>query len=90
MRKLETIRVLYRDLNLSLWGLPYNLRPGQAPRNLQDAGNTAGWIWLGSPGWFGGMTIAEMDEVREYLARHAVYVPGNAYEHSTLESEAAP
>ena len=88
MSRFKTIRVLYRDANLSLWGVPYNLRPGQSPRHIQDAGNARDWIWLGSPGWFGGMTIAEMDEVRAYLAKLGPLVPGNAYEHSTLESEA--
>ena len=39
-----TIRVLYRDNNLTLWGIPYDMRPGQAPRDLQRAYADYEWI----------------------------------------------
>lgn len=58
--RLASIKILYRDRNLSLWGIPYLLRPGQSPRHLQEpdgrtmfereergAKNTHDWIWLG-------------------------------------------
>ena len=69
---LASVRVLYRDRNLQLWGIPYEMRPGQAPRHLQDAGNTTGWIWLGSPGWYGHMSKDEQEIVRDYLARSEI------------------
>ena len=35
---LSSIRVLYRQPDtLSLWGIPYDLRPGQSPRDLWNA-----------------------------------------------------
>lgn len=36
-RDLRSVRVLYRDRNLQLWGIPYDLRPGQSPRDLFDS-----------------------------------------------------
>jgi hypothetical protein len=38
MIKLETIRVLWRQPDLmSLWGIPYAMRPGQSPRQLWES-----------------------------------------------------
>lgn len=35
---LSSIRVLYRQPDtLALWGIPYDLRPGQSPRDLWNA-----------------------------------------------------
>ena len=34
---LASIRVLWRDRNGGLWGIPYGMRPGQSPHNLWDS-----------------------------------------------------
>ena len=84
---LSTIRVLFRAPDtLALYGLPYEMRRdiGQAPRHLWKAGQTKGWIWLGSPGWFGSMTAGRRREVEAFLSRHKDDIPGNPYEWVTL------
>lgn len=69
---LSTIRVLWRQPNgsMSLWGIPYPMRPGQAPRDLYERfdGPAPDWIWLGSPGWWGAMTRERIEEVKAFLA----------------------
>jgi hypothetical protein len=82
---LAKIRILFRDIEtLALWGLPYdNLRPGQEPRHI-DRRWRGDWIWLGSPGWFGGMSPEEQAAVKAFLATHREQVPTNAYEWSKL------
>lgn len=83
---LDTIRVLYRDENLQLWGIPYEMRReiGQSPRHLAKAGNTKGWVWLGSPGWWGSLSGSDQEAVKAFLDKHRDAVPGNWYEFSTL------
>lgn len=85
-RNLQTVRVLYRDANCQLWGIPYLMRRdvGQQPRDLQRAGRTEGWIWLGSPGWWGHMTHAEQVETETFLARVKDQIPGNPFEWDEL------
>lgn len=34
---LRAVKVLYLDQHLTLWGLPYELRPGQSPRDIERA-----------------------------------------------------
>lgn len=69
---LSQIKVLYRDANMNLWGIPYQMRPGQSPSDLFKANRAYqapkpghygskqvsldDWRWLGSPGWYGAMT----------------------------------
>ena len=80
---LSKIRVLWRQPDtLTLWGLPYDLREGQSPRDLWDAptpelcwgqwaprapGPHPGWVYLGSLGWFGSMSDAQIVEVKRFL-----------------------
>ena len=47
------MKTLYRSNTgcMSLWGIPYKMKPGQGPKDL--IGNTENWTWLGSPGWYG-------------------------------------
>lgn len=96
LETLSTIRILFRAPDsLSLYGIPYQLRPSQAPRDLfmrsvpygrfqrLEAGPVpVGWIWLGTPGWFGSMTGEEQTLVRAWLGerRERDELPGNAYE----------
>lgn len=79
---LSRIQTLYMDRNLSLWGIPYKMRKdiGQAPRHIQDAGNTKGWIYLCNPGWFGNRTDEDVKEIKAYLERVAEFLPHNAFE----------
>ena len=71
--RLATIRVLYRAPDtLSLWGIPYGMRPGQQPRDLQRVGNTNGWIWLGCPGWWYSIPKADQDAITQWLAARDV------------------
>lgn len=81
---LSNIRVLYRDVNCQLYGLPYDLRPGQSPRDLQRAGKTQGWIWLGGGGWWGNMSEEDQRACQAFLSQHADVVPRNPYEYSTV------
>lgn len=96
MSDLNTIRVLYRDGLLQLWGIPYEMRRdvGQAPKDLDLVNNRRGWIYLGSShvdrltktavGWFGSMSVERMEEVKAYLVAHADDLPLNHYEWVTL------
>jgi len=93
---LSSIRVLFRAPDaLTLWGIPYEMRPGQAPRDLWRAYNEwtpprpgwygspqpkLGWIYLGEAGWFGSMRPERKAEVKAFLAKHKSDIPGNPYE----------
>jgi len=79
---LSSIRVLYRDTHLSLWGIPYNLRPDQQPKDISSA-YRSDWIWLGSPGWWGNMPPERRIEVERWLST-VPYIPGNPYEWEIL------
>jgi hypothetical protein len=35
--RLDQIKILYRDVNMRLWGIPYEMRPGQQPWDLYSA-----------------------------------------------------
>lgn len=66
MKNIKDIKILYRqNITMSLWGLTCRLIPGQQPSNIA---NRQGWIWLGSPGWWGGMSAAEILEIKNFLA----------------------
>ena len=93
--KLQTVKILYRAPDsLALWGIPYSMRPGQAPRDLQRARDSyqaprpghygskpvdlSDWIFLGYPGSLGGLTAAETETIAAFLADKEI--PGNPYE----------
>ena len=83
-RPLESIRVLFRDADsLDLWGIPYDMRPGQGPKDIARAFRED-WIWLGTPGWYYDMPKARQEEVRAFLAKHAASVPMGPYEWSRV------
>lgn len=69
--RFASIKVLYRaPQTMALWGIPYEMRPGQQPRHLAEAGDSyvapppgyygskqvdlSDWVYLGSPGWYSG------------------------------------
>lgn len=85
---LDSIKVLFRrDDSLELFGVPYKMRPGQGAKDIFRAGNTKGWIWLGSPGWWGSMTKGEQALVKAFLAKHKDDVPTGPNEWSTLPGQ---
>lgn len=83
IKLLGSIRVLYRDSNLALWGIPYDMRPGQSPSDLKRAHDLyipppygtygskqislADWIYLGSPGWYGNLSAEQISSIKSYL-----------------------
>jgi len=99
---LSSIRVLFRAPDaLTLWGIPYEMRPGQSPRHLLDAYRTwvaprpghygsnqikLGWIYLGEPGWFGSMSRARRAEVDAFLSKHKDDIPQGPYEWTRLSA----
>ncbi len=85
---LSQIRVLFRAGNLSLYGIPDQMRPGQQPRDLWRA-NQAGhrtdgprddWLWLGSPGWWGRLAEEEQALVRAWLDERKDHIPHGCWE----------
>jgi hypothetical protein len=85
MLPLQNIKILFRAPDtLALYGVPYEMRPGQQPGDLWRAGNTKGWIWLGSPGWWGNMSPDDQAEVQAFLSKHHDAIPGNPYEWDRL------
>lgn len=102
VEKLKSIKVLFRmPDSLALVGIPYDMRPGQQPRDIWKAFrdytspkpghygskqvDISDWIWLGTPGWFGDMTAEEVAAVKDFIAKHRDDVPGNPYEWSRIE-----
>jgi len=85
---LDQIKVLYRDRNCQLWGIPYRMRPGQSPMHLWNARavnqniNLDDWRWLGTLGWYGSMTKDEQEQTKAFLTplRDAGWLPGNPHE----------
>jgi hypothetical protein len=103
---LSSIRVLFRAPDaLTLWGIPYEMRPGQSPRDLWRAYHewtpprpgwygsnrpNLGWIYLGEPGWYGSTSPARVAEIKAFLTTHKEDIPDNPYEWSTLSSPKRP
>lgn len=100
--KLKTIKVLFRmPDSLALIGIPYDMKPGQQPRDLWKAFrdyiplrpghygskqiDLSDWIWLGTPGWFYDYTREEIAEIKAFIEKHRDDVPGNPYEWSRIE-----
>lgn len=95
-KKLSGIRVLWRAPNtLDLWGLPYDLRPGQTPYDLFKASkilhptrgfltSIADWVWLGQPGWWGHYDQNQQNAIKVFLEKHAGIVPRNALDYGMI------
>ncbi len=102
--RLETIRVLWRQPDvLALWGVPYDMRKGQSPRDvwegrrapfngisLRAPGPSDGWIWLGSPGWWGPYPAgsSERAAIESFLAKlPESTIPNRPYEWLRIDGE---
>jgi len=98
---LESIRVLYRVGDATeLWGIPYDMRPGQSPRDLWKAHHEyvpprpgwygsrqislSDWIYLGSPGWYGSLPCERVEQIKTFLEKFKEYVPGWPHEWARL------
>ena len=83
---LDSVQILFRQNDtMSLWGLPHGLRPGQSPRDLQEVNNTKGWIWLGTPGWWGSISRSDIEKIRKFLEGVGDMVPFHPGEWSTVD-----
>jgi hypothetical protein len=81
---LDTIKVLFRQPDaLALWGIPYDMRPSQSPKDLH-AKYRKDWIFLGYPGWFGSLSQDDIREIKAFLAQHRGNIPENPYEWTRL------
>jgi hypothetical protein len=80
---LSGIKVLYRDENCQLWGIPYGMREdvGQGPKDI-DRKYRGAWIWLGGPGWWAHYSKEEQGQICTFLDSHDV--PGNFHEWSRI------
>lgn len=82
---LSSIRVLWRcPGSMGLFGIPYEMRAGQSPRDLYDVGNVSDWTWLGSPGWWGSLSGPYQKRVAAFLGSLGDLVPEGPGEWSEL------
>lgn len=93
------VNLFRRDDSMCLYGIPYDMKPGQQPgdiwRAIRDAPYRSpancwrmglpyqaltlppdGWIWLGSPSWWGSMSKEEREEAQRFLADLERMSPG--------------
>jgi hypothetical protein len=101
--KLASIKILFRrDESLTLYGIPYNMRPGQQPGDLWRAWrdyvppqpghygskniDLSDWIYLGEPGWFDITDREEIDAIKAWLAIHVNDVPDGPFEWTTINA----
>jgi len=89
-KPLASIRVLYlRPDSLCLYGIPYDMRPGQSPRDIVKYKDHPqhGWIWLGSCGSYAGLFAERVAEIEAFLAAWKEYIPENPHEFCVLPKE---
>ncbi|MFA4971494.1 MAG: hypothetical protein WC683_02695 [bacterium] len=80
LEKLARIRVLFRQADtLSLWGIPYAMRPGQQPADIMTE-HRGEWLWLGCPGWWYTYTVQEQGQIEAFLKACGDAVPENPNE----------
>lgn len=92
-QRLATMRVLFRAPDtLALYGIPYTLRKGQAPRDLwcsrvngRDPGPWPYWQFLGQPGWWGTLLQPEIEAIEAWLALRRDEIPQEPYEWCVLQ-----
>jgi hypothetical protein len=79
------------------------MRPGQQPGDLWRAHrdyvppqyghygskqvSIADWVYLGSPGWYAGLSEGRIEEIKAFLATCGDLVPEGPYEWSTLDAK---
>lgn len=89
MKDLWTIVILYRQPDtMSLYGIPYGMRAdvGQQPRDLDRPERRDGWIWLGTPGWWGSMSPGRQRAVQAYLEPLQGIIPTGPAEWDYVET----
>lgn len=89
MSDLTTILIIYRENDtMSLWGITERMRPNQQPADLLTNRNArASWIWLGSPGYWGALTLRERTKREAFVKtwRQRGAVPESPNEWNYLE-----
>lgn len=107
---LAAIKVIYRQPGtLALVGIPYDMRPGQQPRDLERGREVAviayyraaatgcagcpwpeplGWVWLGTPGWWGDIPREDRAEIEVWLRGLGDLVPVNPGEWARIDPPA--
>jgi hypothetical protein len=85
-QKLKNIRVLWRQSDtMSLWGIPYHMTGVAEPNDLFRNRNTAEWIWLGTPGWYGEYTGPEIAMIKQTISDLGEAVPQHPGEWSDIQ-----
>ena len=104
--KLARIKILFRrDDSLTLYGIPYDMRPGQQPGDLWRAHrdyvptrygafgskniDLSDWVYLGEPGWFGIWDAEAIRLIKAWLEKHAEEIPNNPFEWTRIAHEKA-
>lgn len=86
--KLSAIKILFREADsMSLWGIPYDMREGQAPRDLLE-NPKRNWIWLGCPGWWGSLDTPNQKSIKDFLESVKDSIPGGPNEWCRLSGPA--
>lgn len=91
---ISKIRVLFRAPDtLTLYGVPYEMREGQAPRDIfvgpfKDR-FVGEWVYLGEPGWFGLADAAQVKLAKQFIEALKLTddVPSGSYEWVRLKRE---
>ena len=88
----KQVHALYRqNISLSLFGILYELRPGQSPRDILQGCSNRGeafpedWVWLGSPGWWADMPKERKEAVQAFMREHPDAAPENPGEFCELK-----
>ncbi len=98
-RKLESLKVLWcQPITLGLWGIPYDMRPGQSPADLWRSHHNwkparpgwygskqislSDWVCLGWPGWWGSIPKDEIEAIKTFLETHRNDIPQNPAEYT--------
>jgi len=101
----DRIKILFMAPDtLTLWGIPYEMRPGQQPGDLFRARrdhvppepgyygskrvDLSDWIYLGEPGWFG--STKGLAETKAFLANIPMEAkPQGPFEWTRLDDQIA-
>lgn len=84
MIDLSQIKVLWRQPDtMALWGIPYEMRSGQSPKDIWKSHHDwepplfghygskqtdiSDWVYLGNPGWWGNIPTEDYTVIQEFL-----------------------